>query len=177
MIDQQFRKSNKFHIIFNKNTVKISYSCTQRMPSIIKCHNQQFINKDVKELKPCNCKVKSECSLNCHCQVTEIIIYKSTKLSPEKPNKLFLGTAKSDLKKRFYNHRKSFNDETSANDTIFSKCIWEIKKTSTLNPTLVWSIAKLPPYSNISKKCPYIWYSREKTLTLIYFARRLLQLN
>ena len=65
-----------------------------------------------------------------------------------------LGTAEGDFKKRFYNHRKSFNNETSANDTTLSKYIWELKETSNLSPTLVWSIAKkVPPYSNISKKC------------------------
>ena len=51
----------KNHAIFNKNTVKVSYSCTQ---SIIKSHNKKVINKDVKELMPCNCRVKSECPLN-----------------------------------------------------------------------------------------------------------------
>ena len=35
-----------------------------------------------------------------------------------------------------------------------SKYIWELKETSNLSPTLVWCIAKkVPPYSNISKKC------------------------
>ena len=51
-------------------------------------------------------------------------------------------------------HRKSFNNEVSANYTTLSKYTWELKETSNLNPTLVWSIAKkVPPYSNISKNC------------------------
>ena len=67
---------------------------------------------------------------------------------------IYLGTAECDFKKRFYNHRKSFNNEASANDTTLSKYIWELKETLNLSPILVWSIAeKLPPYSNISKKC------------------------
>ena len=74
-------------------------------------------------------------------------------LSPDKPNKVYLGTAEGDFKKRFYNHRKSFNNEASANDTTLSKYIWELKETSNLSLTLVWSIAKkVPSYSNISKK-------------------------
>ena len=56
--------------------------------------------------------------------------------------------------KSFYNHRKSFNNEASANDTTLPKYIWELKETSNLSSTLVWPIAKkVPPYSNISKKC------------------------
>ena len=120
---------------------------------MIKSHNKKVVNKDVKESKSCNCRVKSECPLNVQCQATDII-YECTTLSPDKPNKVYLGTAEGDFKTRFYNHRKSFNNEGSANDTAFSKYIWELKETSNSSPTLVWSIAKMvPPYSNISKKC------------------------
>ena len=153
LIDQHFPESNKLHVIFNRNTVKVSYSFTQNMSRIIKSHNKIVINKDVRELKSCNCRVKSECPLNGQCQVTDII-YKCTVLSPDKPNKAYLGTTESDFKKRFYNNRKSVNNEGSANDTTLSKYIWELKETSNSSPTLVWSIAKkVPPYSNISKKC------------------------
>ena len=153
LIDEHFPKSNKLHAIFSRNTVKVSYSCTQNMSSMIKSHNKKVINKDVKELKSCNCRVKSKCPLNGQCQITDII-YKCTVLSPGKPNKVYLKTTESDFKKQFYNHRKSFDNEASANDTTLSKYIWELKETSNLSPTLVWSIAKkVPSYSNISKKC------------------------
>ena len=90
------------------------------MSSMIKSHNKKLINKDVKELKSCNCRVKSECPLNGQRQVTDLI-YKCTVLSPDKPNKVYFGTAESDFKKRFYNHRKSFDNEASANETTPSK--------------------------------------------------------
>ena len=87
------------------------------------------------------------------CQVTDNI-YKCTILSPDKLNKLYLKTAEGDFKKRFYNHRKSFNNEGSANDTTLSKYIWELKETSNSSLTLVWSIAKkVPPDSNIFNRC------------------------
>ena len=53
---------------------------------IIKSRNKIVINKDVRELKSCNSRVKSECPLNGQCQVTDVI-YKCTVLSPDKPNK------------------------------------------------------------------------------------------
>ena len=46
LLDQHFPKSKKLHAIFNKNTVKVSYSCTQNMSSMIKSHNKRVINKD-----------------------------------------------------------------------------------------------------------------------------------
>ena len=65
-IDQHFAKSKKLHAIFNRNNLQICYSCTQNMSSMImiKPHNKKVINKNIKELKSCNCRVKSECPLN-----------------------------------------------------------------------------------------------------------------
>ena len=136
LIDQHFPKSTKPHAIFNRNTVKVSYSFKQNISSMIKSHNKKIINKNVKELESCNCRVISECPLNGQCQVTDKI-YKCTILSPERPNKVYLVTAKGDFRKQFYNHRKSFNNEASANDTTLSKYIWELKETSNLSPNLV----------------------------------------
>ena len=101
LLDQHFPKSNKLHTIFNRNTVKVSYSCMENMSSMIKSHNK-VINKYVKESKSCNCRVKSECPQNGQCQVTGIT-YKCTALSLDKPNKVYLGTAEGDLKSDFIN--------------------------------------------------------------------------
>ena len=68
------------------------------MSSMIKSRNKKVINKDVKESKPCNCRVKSEYPLNGQCEVTDII-HKCTVISPDKPNKVYLGTAEGDFKK------------------------------------------------------------------------------
>ena len=38
-----------------------------------------------------------------------------------------LETAEGDFKKRFYNQRKSLNNESSADNTTLSKYIWELK--------------------------------------------------
>ena len=90
------------------------------MSSIIKSYNKKVITKNVEELKPCNCRIKSECTLNGQCQVTSIL-YKYTILSSDKPRKVYLGTAECHFMKRFYNHRRSFNNENSSNNTTLSK--------------------------------------------------------
>ena len=89
---------------------------------MIKSYNKNVIKKDVKELKSCNCRVKSECPLNGQYQVTDII-YKGNVLSPDKPNKIYLGTCDGGFKKQFYNHRELLNNEASPNDTNLSKYI------------------------------------------------------
>ena len=135
---------------------------------MIKFHNKKVVNIDVKESKSCKRRVKSECPRNGLCQVTDII-YKCTVLSPDKPNKVYLRPAEGDFKKRFYNHRKSFNNEGSANDATLAKYIREVKESSNSSLTLVWSIAKkVLPYSNISKKC---LVCLQEKLEIIYYLR------
>ena len=104
---------------------------------MIKSHNKKVINKDAKKMKSYNCRIKSECLLNGQCQVTDVI-YGCTQLSPDKLNKVYLGTGKGDFKRRLYDNRKSFNNEA----TTPSKYIWELKETSNLSQSLVWSIVK-----------------------------------
>ena len=45
LLDIHFPKSNKLHKIFNRNTVKASYCCTENLSSIIKTHNKTVTNE------------------------------------------------------------------------------------------------------------------------------------
>ena len=96
---------------------------------------------------------KSTCPLNGQCQ-TQDIIYKCTVSTSVNPDKVYLGTAEGDFKKRYHNHAKSFRNKRYTNDTSRSKYIWEIKEKHQENPSLKWSVVKtVPAYSNIVKKC------------------------
>ena len=153
LLRHHFPPSNKLHKIFNKNTVKVSYCCTQNVASIIKSHNKKLINTSIKNTLPCNCRKKHECPLDGKCRA-ENIVYKCVASVHGYPNKVYLGTAEGDFKQRFYNHQMSFNNEGHSTDTTFSKCIWEVKRKLKIMPSLKWHIIKsVPAYSNISKKC------------------------
>ena len=43
LLEKHFQKNHKFHKIFSKNTVKVSYSCMENMASIIKRHNRKIL--------------------------------------------------------------------------------------------------------------------------------------
>ena len=44
MIDKHFPKNHILHKIIHRKTVKISYSCSQNVDSIIASHNKKIIN-------------------------------------------------------------------------------------------------------------------------------------
>ncbi|GFS11114.1 hypothetical protein ElyMa_006663400 [Elysia marginata] len=61
-----FPPNHKSHKIINKNTVKLSYSCTPNIKQIICRHNKRRINetsKKVSTTKLCNCMDKPSCPL------------------------------------------------------------------------------------------------------------------
>ena len=45
LIDKHFKQDNILHKIFNRKTLKISYSCTKNISQIINSHNNELINK------------------------------------------------------------------------------------------------------------------------------------
>ena len=63
LLDKHFPQNNQLHKIFNRNTVKVSYSCTPNVGSIIKSHNKKLTNAENKQTKHCNCRRKQECPL------------------------------------------------------------------------------------------------------------------
>ena len=63
LLDKHFPKSKKVHKIFNRNTVKVSYCCTENLSCIIRSHNKNFINDKKPTKVKCNCRIKSACPL------------------------------------------------------------------------------------------------------------------
>ena len=66
------------------------------------------------------------CPLEGKCR-TENIIYKCIASASGHPDKVYLGTAEGDLKKRYYNHISSFKNEIQMNKTNLAKYVWEQK--------------------------------------------------
>ena len=83
------------------------------------------------------------------------------------PDKTYLEMVEGDFKKRYNNQKNSFRHKRHSKETTLSKYIWEIKKEYNEMPTLIKSIIKsLPSYSNIPKKCCYVFTKNLKLLTL-----------
>ena len=80
LIDTHFPPTNKLHKIFNRHTVKVSYSCTQNTSQIIKGDNKKVLKTNPLHQLECNCCIKTECPLNGDCCI-EDVIYKCTALT------------------------------------------------------------------------------------------------
>ena len=81
LLRTHFPKQQPWHRLFNKNTVKLSYSCTINMDGIIKAHNAKILRKQddstEKDVKSCNCRDKSTCPVDNKC-LRFNVVYKAT---------------------------------------------------------------------------------------------------
>ena len=104
LVDKHFPRTHRLHKIFNRNTIKVSYSCMSNVQQLIKKHN--FIqNKKNKTALSCNCGDKNGCPLNRNFR-TENVIYKCTSLATNNFKKVYLGVTEWKFKKnRYYNHQ------------------------------------------------------------------------
>ena len=55
LINRYFQKSHRLYKIFNRNTVKVSYSCMQNMSKIYKVHNNKITSTPCNQLALCKC--------------------------------------------------------------------------------------------------------------------------
>ena len=77
LLHKHFPKSNKLYKIFNRNTVKISYSCMKNLNSIISSHNALQLKTTNDNNRLCNCRNQESYPLQGKC-LTRNIIYQAT---------------------------------------------------------------------------------------------------
>ena len=108
LIEKHFPNHHKYRKLFNKNNLKVSYSCMNNLKSLINGHNKFILNEDKDQrTKKCNCVNKNECPLGNECQ-TSNIVYKA-ELSCNNPNyqtKAYIGISATTFKQCYANHKK-----------------------------------------------------------------------
>ena len=133
LIDKHFPAHNKFNKIFNRSTVKVSYSCLPSMKSKINQHNKKILksiptDSEEEAERTCSCPRNSICPLENNCLEKDILY--SAELSSDLRGyeaKVYKGICASTFKERLGNHKKSFNHAKYKTATELSKEIWRIK--------------------------------------------------
>lgn len=128
LIGKHFPRGSNLHKIFNKNNLKISYSCMKNINSIIKSHNTKIMKKSEKQApaKSCNCRDKTSCPLRGEC-LSNAVVYKATVLS-DNTSVSYIGLSGGSFKTRYGNHTKSFKHERYEKETELSKYVWGLKR-------------------------------------------------
>lgn len=152
-IESSFPKEHILNKIFNKNTIKVSYSCMANIKTIIDCHNKkQMANTNI-DKRPCNCRDKSKCPLQGDCRQSSVVYQATVRTSSPENTETYVGLTDTEFKIRLANHKQSFEKEKLRNATELSKHIWKLREKNT-EYELSWKIlGRAKAYNNISKSC------------------------
>ena len=137
LVDKHFPKDHELRKIFNRNTIKISYSCMNNTKQIIDNHNKRILTTstqtndaaaaNTKERKTCNCRQKNNCPLNGNCLQPSVIYQATVTRKDNNTSQTYIGLTENDFKTRYRNHTASFRHAKHRNSTELSKHIWTLK--------------------------------------------------
>ena len=157
LVSKHFPKGHKLNKVFNRNNLKVSYSCMPNVASIINAHNKKVLNINKQVNTPgCNCRNRDECPLRGNCLDKNVMYCGKVTVNNEENGPNYIGITENTWKDRNYKHRNSYNDPNKKNDTRLSKYIWDLKdkgvKMDEIN--FEWSIIDhATPYINGTRKC------------------------
>ena len=168
LIDKHFPKNSPLSKIFNRNTVKISFSCMPNVASIIKSHNSRVLGCATPAPaatvtqgrgarsgpRKCNCRVPQGCPLDGNCLVSSVV-YKATVMTNDNRGEVkhYFGLTEGPFKQRYNSHLTNFRHSKYRNATELSKYIWQLKDDNKVFE-VKWSIQqKAPAYRAGSKRC------------------------
>ena len=155
LIDKHFPERHKFHKLFNRNNVKVSYSSMPNMKAIINGHNKKVLNvENNQNLRTCNCRNPELCPVNGSCLTPEVM-YEATVNSdlPRYETRTYKGITKRIWKERYKEHRQAFNNITKRTDSMLSEEVWRIKDAGG-TPEVTWRILqRSKAYTPQSRRC------------------------
>ena len=98
LIDKNFPVNNPLHKLLNRKTVKLSYSCTPNMKTIIAGHNKKVLTtKDPATTKGCNCRNKNTCPVPGECCTSKVIYHASVQHEDGKKAE-YIGNTETEFK-------------------------------------------------------------------------------
>ena len=157
LIDKHFPPNNKLNKLFNRHTVRVSYSCNENMRTFISRHNKTILkNQDrqnkTNETRDCNCRQNRQCPIEGKCLQTNVVYKADITTTDNNDTKTYIGVTSNDFKTRYRNHCKSINNIKYRNETELSKHIWQIKENGR-SYEVKWGIIKQFTTPVNSKKC------------------------
>ena len=172
-VDECFPTNHCLNEIFNRNTLKLSYSCMPNVHQIITAHNKTVLHKQTKPSenppKECNCRKKESCPLRGKC-LTESVVYQATVTRTDNQHKeTYVGLTEGAFKTRYNNHTSSFRNPKHKHSTELSKYIWQLKE-SNIEHSIHWkTLKKCKAYSNRTKRCNLCLHEK---YIIIYYPKR-----
>ena len=135
LLDKCFPIGHPLRKLFNRNRVKVSYSCTPNMERVISRRNHQILSPPDPDIRHCN-DGKNPCPLQGHC-LDKNIIYEATVTQENQTQNRYTGLCSTTFKERLSVHKHSF--KSNDNQTALSKFVKELQKKN-IKYQITWRI-------------------------------------
>lgn len=153
LINDSFPCDNPLSKIFNRNTIKLSYSCMPSIKKIIDGNNKKILKNQQQQTeinqKSCNCRKPMECPLDGNC-LKKNIIYQAT-VESNLGKETYVGLCETDFKTRYTNHKSSIKNQKKT--TKLSKYTTELSNMNIKYSVKYRMLAEAKPYNKITKRC------------------------
>ena len=163
-----FSPTNKLHKLFNRHTVRVSYSCSENMKSFILRHNKTILRRhdqktettNTNYARNCNCRRTERWSTQGNCLQANVIYKADVTTTDNNETKTYIGVRANNFKTRYRNHCKSLSNRRYKNETELSKHVWQLRD-SKREFTVKWKIIR---QNQAGSRCRL--YLEEKLLIL-----------
>ena len=160
LLDKSFPPGHTLPKLLNRNTVKLSYSCTPNISQHISAHNKLTLNQHAGAHTPqhggCNCRAGvNSCPLDGKCQERSIVYQAMVARTDNNANapETYIGLTENTFKNRYSSHLNSFNHSKHRNATSLSQHVWYLRDQG-IPYTIKWKIiSKAPAYKPELKHC------------------------
>ena len=128
LVSKHFPKNHRYNKIFNKNSIKVSYSCKDNLQTIIKKHNEKILEtgKTPPTENNCNCRRKNDCPLKNNCLTSSVIYNANVTTESDTTGKNYIGLTEGTFKRRYEQQKLSFRNTNYSNSLELSKHIFAI---------------------------------------------------
>ena len=137
MVDRHFPRHHKLRTIFNRSTLKISYSGLPNIKAAMQRHNHRVLRDEMaSQPRMCNCGNRP-CPVNNQC-LARGTIYEATVTTRDEES-LYIGSSCDTFKSRYNQHNSDFNDAAKRGKTALAGKIHDLKDAGTPY-TIRWKI-------------------------------------
>ena len=141
ILEEEFPQNHALHKIFNRITVKVSYTCMSNTKQTIDGHKKAILKKD----DPHHKTIDNGCDRQMPFPgkfITKSIVYQATVTTNDsKPDQTYAGLTSNTFKNRLAKHKTSFTNENKKQGTELSKHVWKLKDKN-VDYKIKWEIIK-----------------------------------
>ena len=151
-MDECFPKDNPLSKVFNRNTVKLSYSCTSNFKNYISKNNKKVFKKQNAEDIVCECR-NAVCPVEGRCSESEIVYRAAVTRLDTGHVEYYTGCTKQKFRLRFNAHAQSLRNYKYWDESSLSVYVWKLKNEN-INYQISWKIiGKAKMYNPATKLC------------------------